>query len=376
MEDAIAKCGVLRRKSSSLLRRKENRFFVLTNSGGLFYAKGFAAEFEPLKRCLLLLSNTQVSLERRGSGETETVIKLVNKGSKSPPVELEADAETQAWLRAFNDVVELLSVINGDKFAAKPRPLQGLSMGQEGWYLEPTGRMALYTLNSAAMWSVQDKREYDEATALHWIASGRTRRIGAGYPQQGAAAAAVASEQAEQGPGARDYPVNAGVADASLELPSASGYPVQPTTQVRASALMPAQGGGGGGAWVAPSTGLAPSSSMARSAAARVVKGGDGLGWDADSLVLRRPSEFEAGISSAERQRGAVSGGGGSSGGGGGGGVGGGGRGGGGDYGEAGAGGQRREHGGEVCLERRKASADGRLSMSPAMKVLQLSLLA
>lgn len=38
---------------------------------------------------------------------------------------MNSDAESQAWLRAFTDVVELLSVINGDKFAAKPRPLQG-----------------------------------------------------------------------------------------------------------------------------------------------------------------------------------------------------------------------------------------------------------
>lgn len=44
-------------------------FFVLTNAGGLFYGKGFAAEYDSLKPLLTLYRHTEVLLERAGSGD-------------------------------------------------------------------------------------------------------------------------------------------------------------------------------------------------------------------------------------------------------------------------------------------------------------------
>lgn len=41
---------------------------MLTNTGGLFVAKGFASEFDSLKLCVTLTVSSEVTLERGGSG--------------------------------------------------------------------------------------------------------------------------------------------------------------------------------------------------------------------------------------------------------------------------------------------------------------------
>lgn len=41
---------------------------MLTNTGGFFVAKGFAAEFDTLKLCVTLTASSEVTLERAGSG--------------------------------------------------------------------------------------------------------------------------------------------------------------------------------------------------------------------------------------------------------------------------------------------------------------------
>lgn len=50
--------------------RRMRRFYVLTNTGGFFFAKGFA-EFDSLKPLLTLTGSSEVSLERGGSGRRE-----------------------------------------------------------------------------------------------------------------------------------------------------------------------------------------------------------------------------------------------------------------------------------------------------------------
>lgn len=44
---------------------------MLTNTGGFFFAKGFAAEFDSLKPLLTLTGSSEVSLERGGTGRRE-----------------------------------------------------------------------------------------------------------------------------------------------------------------------------------------------------------------------------------------------------------------------------------------------------------------
>lgn len=44
------------------------RFYVLTNEGGFFQAKGFAAEFDSLKPLPALHGSSEVTLEKSGSG--------------------------------------------------------------------------------------------------------------------------------------------------------------------------------------------------------------------------------------------------------------------------------------------------------------------
>lgn len=52
---------------------------MLTNGGGLFYGKGFAAEYDSLKPCLTLYRYTDVTLERGGSGtQLLFIIAIVN----------------------------------------------------------------------------------------------------------------------------------------------------------------------------------------------------------------------------------------------------------------------------------------------------------
>ncbi|CAN0389238.1 unnamed protein product [Ectocarpus fasciculatus] len=207
------------------------RFYVLTNTGGFFFAKGFA-EFDSLKPLLTLTGSSEVSLERGGSADSGYVMRIATRGgNKNPPLELEAgrqassvasliDPDTVAWSQVVQDVIELVGIVNGDQYAAQPRPLGGLRVGDEGWYLEPTGRMALYTLNSHRRWIVQDRREYDEPTVLNWIAGERASRSSSGsnsarlgYPSQSGAAAAAASSGSsadQQGSRSPDYPVNNG----------------------------------------------------------------------------------------------------------------------------------------------------------------------
>ncbi|CAM9855276.1 unnamed protein product, partial [Scytosiphon promiscuus] len=257
MDNAIARCGVLTKKTF-MLRRKESRFYVLTNQGGLFVAKGFAAEFDSLKRCVTLTASSEVTLDRGGSGDSNCVLRIFARGNKAPLMELEAasDADTTTWYHVLLDVIELVEVVGGNKYAAQPRPLQGLRAGEEGWYLEPTGRMALYTLNAHRRWVVRDKREYDEATVLKWITGDRARQSsggsgsgagGVGYPAQVDAAAAVSGSSLHQGPSVPDYPVNVPGPPAASPVVD---YPVQSSGSGQthsANASMPLGVGGVGG---------------------------------------------------------------------------------------------------------------------------------
>ncbi|CAM9870074.1 unnamed protein product [Ectocarpus sp. 12 AP-2014] len=285
MHNAIAKCGVLRKKSG-MLRRKESRFYVLTNTGGIFFAKGFAAEFDSLKPLLTLTGSSEVSLERGGSADSGYVMRITTRGNKPPPLELEASSEpeTVAWSQVVHDVIELVGTINGDQYAAQPRPLGGLRVGDEGWYLEPTGRMALYTLNSHRRWAVQDRREYDEPTVLNWIAGDRVSRSSSsgsnsarlGYPSQsGAAATGFSADQARCSAGSRspDYPVNSGRGSPDPAPPAhPADYPSQhshtqqsmrSTTATMSHLGGGSGGGGGGGTWATHAPPAGPNSSFA-----------------------------------------------------------------------------------------------------------------
>ncbi|CAM9291701.1 unnamed protein product, partial [Ectocarpus sp. 6 AP-2014] len=282
MHNAIAKCGVLKKKSGMLRRKESRRFYVLTNTGGIFFAKGFAAEFDSLKPLLTLTGSSEVSLERGGSADSGYVMRITTRGNKPPPQELEASSEpeTVAWSQVVHDVIELVGTINGDQYAAQPRPLGGLRVGDEGWYLEPTGRMALYTLNSHRRWAVQDRREYDEPTVLNWIAGDRMSRTSSsgsnsarlGYPSQSGAAVAGSSAD-QQSSGSPDYPVNSGRGSPDPAPPAhPADYPSQHSHSQQSmrstSATMShlgggGGGGGGGGTWATHAPPAGPNSSFA-----------------------------------------------------------------------------------------------------------------
>ncbi|CAN0156050.1 unnamed protein product [Pylaiella littoralis] len=300
MHNAIAKCGVLKKKAG-MLRRKESRFYVLTNMGGIFQAKGFAAEFESLKPLLPLNYSSEVTLERTGPGklsrDSNYVLRVQTKGQKGPPMEFEAasDAETRNWSVVMQDVIELIRVVNGDQIAAQPRPIMGIRAGDEGWYEEPTSRMALYTLNSDRMWVVRDRRAYDEATVLNWIASDSAQgsSVTGGYPTLLGGIAAISGVSLEQGSVLPDYPRNA-PADPGLAPPTVPqpDYPVQSSNVQRTrggNAVAMSQGGGGGGSgggagtWATSAPVVGSSSSVSQSSSGGGGGGGGSRNGSPDS---------------------------------------------------------------------------------------------
>lgn len=68
------------------------------------------------------------------------------------------------------------------------------------------------------MWTVQDKREYDEATVLHWMVSARQRPPG-GYPTQVMGGGGGHADQVQQEAFSRVYR-DALVFVRSLHLPA------------------------------------------------------------------------------------------------------------------------------------------------------------